>query len=72
RHAFQVVLRSLGIGSGDIFFLGRTAGTGKPFIANIILANIQSQYKNASASASGGIAVLQLPQGGTAHSTFGI
>lgn len=54
---------------GNIFFLDAPGGTGKTFLANLILAKIRQSGKIAIA-ASSGIAATLLKDGETAHSTF--
>jgi len=45
-------------------------GTGKTFLANLILAKVRQSGKNGLAVASSGIAETLLNYGKTAHSTF--
>lgn len=55
---------------GRLFFLDAPGGTGKTFLANLILAKIRQSGKIAIAVASSGIAATLLNEGKTAHSTF--
>ncbi|GBP51452.1 ATP-dependent DNA helicase pif1 [Eumeta japonica] len=52
------------------FLLDAPGGTGKTFLANLILAKIRQSGKIAIAVASSGIAATLLKDGKTAHSTF--
>lgn len=51
-------------------FLDAPGGTGKTFLANLILAKVRQSGKIALAVASSGIAATLLSDGKTAHSTF--
>ena len=53
-----------------LFFLDAPGGTGKTFIANLILAHVVQSGKIALAVASSGTAATLFSDGKTAHSTF--
>ncbi|GBP31765.1 Alpha-(1,6)-fucosyltransferase [Eumeta japonica] len=69
RHAFETIVDSV-IHDKRKFSLDAPGGTGKTFLANLILAKIRQSGKIAIAVASSGIAATLLKDGKTAHSTF--
>lgn len=70
KHAFETIIDSVNTNKGKIFFLNAPGGTGKTFLANLILAKIRQSGKIAIAVASSGIAATLLKDGKTAHSTL--
>lgn len=70
RHAYETIVDSVNNNMGRLFFLDAPGGTGKTFLANLILAKIRQSGKIAIAVASSGIAATLLNEGKTAHSTF--
>ncbi|XP_045454816.1 uncharacterized protein LOC123664266 [Melitaea cinxia] len=70
RHAFETIVDSVIHDKRKVFFLDAPGGTGKTFLANLILAKIRQSGKIAIAVASSGIAATLLKDGKTAHSTF--
>ena len=70
KHAFDKIIDSVVNNRGKLFFLDAPGGTGKTFLANLILAKIRQTGKIAIAVASSGIAATLLSEGKTAHSTF--
>ncbi|XP_060873906.1 ATP-dependent DNA helicase pif1-like [Metopolophium dirhodum] len=70
KHAFETIVDSVNNNKGKIFFLDAPGGTGKTFLANLIIAKIRQSGKIAIAVASSGIAATLLNDGKTAHSTF--
>lgn len=70
KQAFDEIIDSVTNNKGKIFFLDAPGGTGKTFLANLILAHVRQSGKIALAVASSGIAATLLSDGKTAHSTF--
>lgn len=70
RQAFDAIINSVLNNRGKIFFLDAPGGTGKTFLANLVLAKVRQSGKNGLAVASSGIAATLLNNGKAAHSTF--
>nr|XP_036227979.1 uncharacterized protein LOC118682714 [Bactrocera oleae] len=70
KYAFQTIIDSVINDKRKVFFLDAPGGTGKTFLANLILAKIRESGKIAIPVASSGIAATLLTDGKTAHSTF--
>lgn len=70
KIAFDAIVQSVENHSGKLFFLDAPGGTGKTFLANLVLAKVRQSGKKAVAVASSGIAATLLNDGKTAHSTF--
>lgn len=70
KQAFNTIIDSVTNNEGKLFFLDAPGGTGKTFLANLILAQVRQSRKIALAVASSGIAATLLNDGKTAHSTF--
>ncbi|XP_068994023.1 uncharacterized protein [Neodiprion pinetum] len=70
KHAFETTVDSVNSDKQEIFFLDAPGGTGKTFLANLILAKVKESGKIAIAVASSGIAATLLRGGKTAHSNF--
>lgn len=68
----DVVLQSISLSLGKLFFVYGCGGTGKTYLWRTILAKVRSEGKIALAVATSGIAALLLPGGRTAHSRFHI
>lgn len=73
REVFEAVRDYVedGLGS-NLFFVDGPGGTGKTFLYNTMINYYKSQGKKVLVVASSGIAACLLPDGCTAHSTFGI
>ena len=69
---YKQILYSVETGSGGLFFLDASGGTGKTFLINLLLAKIRSNHGIALAVASSGIAATLLDGGRTAHSAFNL
>jgi len=70
RQAFDSIIDSVQNNKGKIFFVNTPEGTGKTFLANLILAKVRQSGKNGLAVASSGIAETLLNDGKTAHFIF--
>jgi hypothetical protein len=68
--AFAQVLD--GLPEGRAFFIDAPGGTGKTYLANLLLSTVRSRGSVAVACATSGIAAQLLDGGKTAHSTFKI
>ena len=70
--AYQRILDSVSLQSGQTFFLNGPAGTGKTFVYQTLCHRIRADGLIVLCVASSGIAALLLPGGRTAHSMFSI
>ena len=70
--AFATIMAAFHKGIGGLFFIDGSAGTGKTYLYNCILAEVRSRGQSAIAVASLGVAAILLSGGTTAHSRFRI
>ncbi|XP_055918607.1 uncharacterized protein LOC129950708 [Eupeodes corollae] len=70
KIAYDAIIESVENNSGQLFFLDVPGGTGKTFLANLVLSKVRLSGRKALAVASSGIAATLLYDGKTAHSTF--
>jgi hypothetical protein len=70
--AFQSIFESVDHAMGRTFFLNSPAGTGKMFVYRALCHHLRADGHIILCVALSGIAVLLLPGGRTAHSTFSI
>ncbi|XP_055915855.1 uncharacterized protein LOC129948797 [Eupeodes corollae] len=70
KIAYDAIIESVENNSGQLFFLDAPGGTGKTFLANLVLSKVRLSGRKALAVASSGIAATLLYDGKTAHSTF--
>jgi len=72
KAAFDTLYQAVTTGNGGVFFLEGFGGTGKTFLINLVLAEVQLEEGIALPVASSGIAATLLDGGTTAHSRFKI
>ena len=72
REVYDCFCLMIDSDKGGMLILDASGGTGKTFLINLILSQLQSEGKIALATASGGIAATLLTGGCTLHSTFKI
>ncbi|XP_015969322.1 uncharacterized protein LOC107492779 [Arachis duranensis] len=68
----DIVLKSIDLSLGKLFFVSGSGGTGKTYLWRTLLAKVRSEGKIAITVATSGIAALLLPGGRTAHLRFKI
>jgi len=69
-YAYETILNSMCLQSGQMFFLNGPAGTGKTFMYQTLCHHICTDSQIILCVASSGITALLLPGGHTAHSMF--
>lgn len=74
RHIYDSVLSAVNDSSksSKCFFVDGPGGTGKTYLYKALIYRLKSENKKFIATATTGIASLLIPEGRTAHSTFGI
>ena len=70
--AYDAIMEAIQGNGPKMFFIDGLGGTGKSFVYNTLIGNIQSLRKDVIVVATSGIAALILHDGRTAHSVFKI
>nr|XP_043618603.1 ATP-dependent DNA helicase PIF1-like [Erigeron canadensis] len=72
RFAYDTIIRHVDDDCSGVFFVDGSGGTGKTFLYNALLAEVQSRGQIAVATTSSGAAANNMPGGRIAHSRFKI
>ncbi|XP_021767814.1 ATP-dependent DNA helicase PIF1-like [Chenopodium quinoa] len=72
QSSFDIIVETIDVENGRIFFIDGPGGTGKTYLYRTILATVKLKRKFGLPVASSGIGATLLHRGKTAHNTLGI